>query len=178
MIGRSILNQLRDQLADVFLNIGDKLIDRNNVLITVRDASSKKTIRKIRAKNRFTRHGRNYLRNLMGSPEHIHTSTMTPNYMAVGSGSTAVTDLDTGLVAEIFRQIITNKTRTDTLEPLILFQMILTSQQANGQELREAAIFSTEQLYRDCWARVTHELISKSSSIEVIYDWTLTLGIG
>src|SRR5262245_21093787 len=144
----------------------------DNVLITVR-SSGGEMLRQMSTRNRFLLSGRNQVRDLLMYPS-LNADGFTPRYIALGSSGTVTNDTMEGLVAEVFRKLITVRLPLDSGFRL---QLHVDPAEANGtgsQDLREVALF-TGSIGGKAWARATHQLISKSTAISISYDWTFTL---
>ncbi|MDT7040882.1 hypothetical protein [Candidatus Nitronereus thalassa] len=92
-----------------------------------------------------------------------------PTHVAVGTDNTAPVDGDTALVAEVFRDVITQRLAVTDGARLRFF---LPSTAANGNTLREAAVFGP-QPGSTILSRVTYSDIVKNSTIAVNYTWEI-----
>lgn len=127
----------------------------------------------IEVKNLFPTGGRNQVRDLLNYPA-LNGDGFTWRYIAVGSNGTATGAGTTTLGTEVFRKLITRRLPLDSGFTLQLF---LDPSEANGtgtQDLREVGLF-TASSGGTCWARATHPLIQKNSTVAVTYDWTVTI---
>ena len=91
-------------------------------------------------------------------------------FIAIGTGNTAVTAGDTELEAEVHRSILTGSSAQENFK--ITFTQFLTTLEADGEELREVGLFSTDGVLI---ARATHAAINKSTAITVSYQWDIEL---
>jgi hypothetical protein len=138
-----------------------------NVTAYVLDALSHEVIRVTAAHNLVVLVGRNVLRDAI----YGETVIPYPTRFALGTGSTAVNAAQTQLVNEVWRDVFTTKTKS---EAQVEIRYFLTSTTANGNTLNEAGLFSAAS-GGTMYARVVFsEPIVKTSSIAVLYVWTLT----
>lgn len=136
-----------------------------NVIIGVYDNHIK--IDEVTEHNLVVTSGRNLVRDLLNSsgPSFI-------TRLAVGTNNTAVSSTQTALLAEVFRDQITQRITSDGLLRLKYF---LASTSVNGNTLREAGLFNASS-GGVMFARVTHGDIVKTSSISLTYDWSINIG--
>ena len=146
-----------------------------NVDVEVRDSETGEVVERHARHNLFVSRGLEVLADaLAGSGTYSAEGNVT--HMAVGTGTTAVSAADVALVTEVFRGALTRVTRSGTGG--VVCELYLTSTQANGSTLTEAALFNGDGLTTansGMFARVLHPPIAKSSSVTVTYRWTLTL---
>lgn len=124
--------------------------------------------------NLVVKTGRNAIRDALLTP--FGAPVSTPNYIAVGSDNTVVSDSQTALVAEVFRKggPLSKKTAGDSAFTL---QLVIETTEANGsgsQPLKEAGVF----IYAagaPMFARATFATITKTSAISVVINWQITL---
>ena len=97
------------------------------------------------------------------------------NYFALGIGATTEALADTTLDTEVYRDTFTQTTVTSNN---INIKYFLSSSDANGNELTEAALFGDNATGATdsgtLFARVTHSGITKTSSVAVTYSWDIT----
>ena len=149
--------------------IPHQLILVPNLEIEIRDAKTDKILDIIRTRNLIVKSGRNRIRDMLGWPQ-LGSVGYTPDYIQLGTNSTVVADSQTALFAPAFSKQITRKIPYDSK---ILYQLYVESTEANGYGLREAGLnaFSTSGMI----ARATYNLINKTSSISIVYNWNITL---
>ncbi len=144
-----------------------------NLEVQVFRASDLAVLDVIKARNLVPLVGRRMIRDLLLSPV-FPTSFSVPGYMAVGSDGTTTTDGMTGLVVETFRKGLTRRLAQASG---MAFQLFIDSSEGNGsgtQPLREAAIFDLIA-GGGMLARATFSLINKTSSIQLVLNWSITL---
>ena len=138
-----------------------------NVTAYVMDAVTGDVTRTITEHNLVVLAGRNVLRDAIYGDSVIPY----PSRLALGTGSTAVNASQTQLVNEVWRDTFMTKTKS---EAQVEVRYFLTSTTANGNTLNEAGLFSAAT-GGTMYARVVFsEPIAKTSSIAVLYVWTLT----
>ncbi len=113
------------------------------------------------------------MRNFWGYDE-IYSTAQTPSYLAVGTGTTDPADGDTALETEVFRNVLTGRTPADKK---ITLQLLLTADEANGNNLTEAGLFPTS-VGGTLFARATFNQIIKTTSISVTFNWEMTFSEG
>ena len=92
-----------------------------------------------------------------------------PTHIAVGTDNTTANADDTALLAEVVRKAITS-TASDA--STITFSVILSSTEADGNSLKEAGLLNAGTS-GDLFSRFTHAAISKTTSYEVEYVFTI-----
>lgn len=123
------------------------------------------------SKNRVVRGGRDHLVDLCLAG--FGSAALSLQYMAFGSASTTVGDNDTALGAEIIRKILA---RRDAGDSAFTVQAFVDTTEANGsgsQAINEAGLF----IYAGggpMFARTTFSTITKTVSISIIGNWTIT----
>ncbi len=146
-----------------------------NVEVEVRDAETGDLLEQHERHNLFVNRGLEVLADaLAGTGTYSGEGNVT--HLAVGTGTAAAAAGDTALGAEVFRGALTKVSRSGTGG--VIAELYLTSSQANGSSLTEAALFNGDGLTAansGMFARVLHPAISKTSSITVTYRWTITL---
>lgn len=90
------------------------------------------------------------------------------SHCAVGTDATAAAAGDTALGDEVFRDVFA---QTVTGSKLVTYKVVIGSQQANGNVLREWGLFNAAA-EGICYARVTPEEVAKSVDVQVIATWT------
>lgn len=138
---------------------------RQNVLIEVHDARTGRLLESELAKNSIILAGRNLVRDV------LRGSDPAPTHSAVGTNSTAVADSQTALLAEVHRNVITQRI-ADTSK--LTWKFFLPSTAANGNTLREAGIFNAATAGA-MLSRVTFAEIIKTTSISVTFTWVHTI---
>lgn len=144
-----------------------QLIITTNVRIGIVDAKTERLLDEMNVNNLVTLSGRNLTRDLL-----INTPGANPlSHIATGTGTATALPSDTALGSEVYRASITKQSSADSLFNVFLY---IGSTAANGSSLTEAGIFNASS-GGDLFARVTHDAISKTSSIAVTYDWQVNL---
>ena len=93
-----------------------------------------------------------------------------PTDVAVGTDNTAPVAGDTALVAQVFKDFITQRLNiTDGVR----IRFFLPTTAANGSSLKEAAILGPSPAVL-MLARVIYTAIAKDSSIAINYSWDIT----
>ena len=128
-------------------------------------------------RNLFTTAGKNAMRNLVGYPK-LEGSVpgYTPDYLGVGTGTTAAAAADTALVAESTPRLIITQRRPPAAGQ-IEWKLVITTAQHNGsgsQDLAECGLFDL-QSSGTLWARATFTPVTKTSAVTLTITWTLTL---
>ena len=119
--------------------------------------------------NKVTSAGRNVLRDLMlGIGAH-------PNWIAVGTTSTAAADTDVALGAEYFRAAVTRRVSSTGKA---VFKLHLTTSDANGSTIREVGLFAYTSYSGSSplgggqlFARAVVAPIVKDNTIQVTFTW-------
>jgi hypothetical protein len=143
----------------------------SNVTIEIRDKEGCLVdTRKI--KNLVTDAGLNYTRDLFGYPDALFTSSVTPNFIALGSNDTAVTASDVSLGNELYREENSLKSPDDKK---FIIRLFLDTSQGNGNTYKEAGVYSTGAGGK-CWSRCVFAAIPKTSSITLTIHWEWSLG--
>ena len=137
-----------------------------NVIISVRDALTDAILEQYERRNMFVLSGRNVVRDYIANE-----SPAGATHVAVGTGTTGAVDSDTTLQTEVFRGAVTKITKNSSFLDIFYY---LPSTAANGSTLTEAGIFNASS-GGSMFARAIYTGISKTSSIAVTYDWTLTI---
>ena len=118
-----------------------------------------------RAKNLVVTAGLNLLRDLLDQTQGPIT------HFATGTSNTAAAAGQTALVAEVYRQVVSQR---DKSSAEIIHRCFIPTTAANGNTLREGALFNAASA-GTMFSRVTHDDIVKTSSVSVTYTWTHTL---
>jgi len=95
----------------------------------------------------------------------------TPNTFAVGTGTTSPSDSDTALESQVTYRLIH---RIIPGNSKLNFQCRYEDGDAVGYTLTEAALMAGGGGTR-MFTRATHTGITKTSTMELIYDWTINL---
>lgn len=112
--------------------------------------------------------GLNLIRNLLAG-----TSSLRPTHLAVGTSATAVSAAQTAMVAEVFRNNITEAIASTSKQ--VQFKYYLASGEANGSTIREIGLFSASSGGTMVARAVLVSPIVKNSSTTVTFSWTLNL---
>ena len=157
MVGGILKEKIRKQ---------DDIGISGNVEIIVRNEYTGKIIRKERKKNRIPNTGLNYMRDLIRGE-----NTNPISHFAVGTDGTSTTENDIDLGNEVYRQQIT---RIDVADRILTVRYFLSSNEANGEILSEAAILNSDE-GGEMLGRVTYTDIEKNENISVTYIWDINL---
>lgn len=144
----------------------EQLTLRANVTITSRDTKGRFLARRL-VKNLVVAAGRDLVVEMLGGTANAH-----PTHIAVGTGATAVTDLDTVLVTEIYRDLIT---RRRPFASRLQFQLFMDTTQGNGYSYTEAGIFNVRNAVSVLFARVVFAAVPKDSSSNLTISWDVFL---
>lgn len=137
---------------------------RVNVRVEVFDQATGRRARAWHAHNLTVDVGLNLLRDLLyGDPPDPITAC------AVGTSGAAPAAGQTALLAEVFRGVLAQRTKS---AKTLTIRFALSSQQANGVTIREAGLFTTGGIM---FARVTPEEYAKTVAQSVLYTWTISL---
>lgn len=149
---------------------------RVNLVIDVHDAKSGELLRRDERHNLATLAGRNLIRDLLfwkDASDDPRPSGL--NFFATGTGATAPAAGDTTLGVEVFRDVVTNRVKTDGQ---LVLKYFLASTDANGNTLTEAGLFGNGATATadsgTLYARATFTGIVKTSAIAVTFAWTCT----
>lgn len=124
--------------------------------------------------NTVTKSGRTQVRDLLGYSI-VGSPGMAPDFVEIGTGSTATTDAMEALVSPVGRYQITRRWPSEvSLQPAMTYQMLLRSADANGYALREVALYSTAYGGK-LWNRGVHNVINKILGLSVTYQLTLVV---
>lgn len=96
-----------------------------------------------------------------------------PTHLAVGTSATAVSAAQTAMVAEVFRNSLTEAIASTSKQ--VQFKYYLASGEANGNTLREIGLFSASSGGTMVARAVLASPITKNSSTTVTFSWTLNL---
>ena len=98
-----------------------------------------------------------------------------PSHIAIGTSATAPAAGNTTLGTEVFRKIITRRRSPSAPNNYkIIFQLFLTTAEANGNTLVEAGIFNRAAL-GSMLSRVTHTGVAKTVLVTVTYTWEISI---
>jgi hypothetical protein len=140
-----------------------------HVLVEVYDVRARAYIERQIVPNLVVTAGRNLLRDLLNGD----TSAAKINYLAIGTASSSAAATDVGLGAEIFRDLLTQRTK-DTAK--LTSKYYLGTALLNGQTLRELTLCVTSSSGgTPIYARsVLSSPIAKTSAIAVTFTWDST----
>lgn len=125
-----------------------------------------KLLKRAEVRNLVVATGRNLVRDLLGG------LFEAPTHMAVGTSTTAVTDADTALGAQVFQDVITRRVQ---LSSAIKFQLFIPAGSANGNNLTEAGIQTVLGATTTLFARVTFPVFAKTGSNTLTISWTINI---
>lgn len=143
-----------------------RLTFRANVTVTRRDLTGK-IIEEIKIKNLLVATGRGLMVEQLGG-----TANAAPTHMAMGTSNTPVTDADTTLAAEYYRDLIT---RRRAFTSRIQYQLFLDTTQGNGVTYSEAGLFNVRNGSSIMFARVLFTGIPKDNSSTLTLSWDISL---
>lgn len=144
---------------------------RANITVVVYDALTEAILSEQRFHNLVVLTGRNMIRDAIWGDSPIPY----PIRFALGTGTAAVTAADLTLGNEVWRDGFTTKSKSSAQ---IEIKYFLTSTTANGNTLTEAGLFSAPSGGTMYARAVFNDPIIKTSSIAVLFVWTLTFGAG
>lgn len=144
----------------------EQLTLRANVTITQRDKAGRYVSRR-KIRNLVVAKGRDLAVEMLGG-----TANAAPTHIALGTGSTAVTDADTALGSEQYRDLIT---RRRNFTARIQFQLYLDTTMGNGFNYTEAGIINVRNGVSILFARVIFAAIGKDSSTTLTVSWDVYL---
>lgn len=136
-----------------------------NVTIIVSDAAGREVSRE-RRHNLVVTAGRNQVAAYLAADD-----PAPPSHIAVGTSATAVSASQTALVAEVFRSTLTKTVQTSGT---VTFSHYVSTDEANGNTIREAALLSASS-GGTMTARVTHDAVVKTASVAITYVWEVGL---
>jgi hypothetical protein len=139
---------------------------RVNVCVETADARTGRVLSRAWRHNLVVDAGLDLLRDL------VYGDVGTLTHGAVGTAVTAPAAGDVALGAEVFRDLISQRTK-QTAGMLVKF--VVGSQSGNGLIFREAGLF-TAASGGTMYARVVTEEVAKTDAVLVIYTWTLSFG--
>jgi len=138
-----------------------------NVCVDVLEARTGRRLSRERGHNLTVNAGLNLLRDFLANEA---PGSLT--HFAIGTDATAPASTDTQLVAELLRDQLTARVKTDLAVTLSYY---LAANQGNGNTLREAGLFTAANTL---FARyVLSSPITKTGSIAVRWTWQLTLSV-
>jgi hypothetical protein len=152
--------------------VSDGIKLRGDVIMYVKNSRTGKVITKYEIRNTIVYGGLNALIQLLaqntGDPA---ASALQLTALNVGTGTTAPTRADTGLVAQVASISLVSANRIESLATSALtVSATLGSGVANGYTLTEAGLFlSNSTMY----ARQIHPAIPKTIAITIVYQWQL-----
>jgi hypothetical protein len=139
-----------------------------NVQVTVQDANTGEVLSQQEHKNLVVSGGLNLIRDLLDGD-----TVAGLTHFAVGTGTGAVSAIQTTLGTEVFRDTVTQ--RTSNTQQLIV-SYYLASGSANGNTLSEAGLFNASTA-GTMFARVLlNPAVVKTSAVAVTLNWTINLG--
>lgn len=138
-----------------------------NLAVEVNDADTGELLHREELHNLVVDSGLNLIRDLLDGDAPAGLT-----HMAVGTGSTAAAAGDTTLGTEVYRGAVTQ--RVSTSKTLVV-KWFVSSTQANGSTLAEAAIFNASSGGTMFARAVLATTIAKSSAITVSLTWTINL---
>lgn len=144
-----------------------------NLTVDIWDAQGRH-LQRSRVKNKIPIGGRNILRDLLARGVPGSGVGFAPTNMALGTGTTAAADNDTGLETEVYRDKFTSRMAKSAQ---VDFQLFLTTADANGNTITEAAMFDspvTDGGRMLCRALLGTPIV-KTSSIQATLTWTHTI---
>ena len=101
------------------------------------------------------------------------TSSLYVTHLAVGTSATAASAAQTTLVAEVFRNSLTETIGSTTKQ--VQYKYYLSASEANGNTLREIGLFTAASGGTMVARAVLASTIAKNSSTTVTFSWTLNL---
>ena len=151
-----------------------QLVGRMNVRVQVHDAATGRLVEDHSTRNLVVDTGLQATADLWGYPDQEYSTAYTPNYICIDSSSNATTSGMTAPVSEISnsRKAITRKRPGNKS---IVYEQFYGSTECNGTTFRAACLMNTVTS-GIMFARAAHTAISKTSSITVLYTWTITFG--
>ncbi len=137
-----------------------------NVDISVIDAKTGRTVSKESVHNLVVLTGRTLICDLLAGNDNYLS------HFGVGTSTAGSTASTTTLGAQVVRVEITKMTAsTGTLT----VSQYIGSGEGNGSTLREAGLFNGATTNDTMFARALHSAITKTSSVAVVYSWTVTV---
>ncbi len=137
---------------------------RVNVCVETVDARTGRILRRSWRHNLVVDAGLALLRDL------VFGGGTTVSHGGVGTDNTAPAAGNVTLGAEVFRDVISQRTKVGAS---LTLKFVVGSQNANGSTLREAGLFNAGAA-GTMYARVTPEEVVKTDAILVIYTWSLS----
>lgn len=153
---------LRDQVGCV-----------SNVTVDVLDAATGRRLRRERGHNLTPTGGRNLLIDCLAY-DGIGIAPLGLTHIALGTGSTAPTNNDTALAAELLRDVVTGRTKNSLK---LTLKYYLPANQGNGNTIREAGLFNAATLGTLYARYVLSNPVVKTSSIAVVFAWELSFTV-
>ena len=143
---------------------GGRIRVRENVLVEIRDHRTGR-VRRLRRSNLVVTAGLNLLRDLLDQTQGPVT------HFAVGTSSTAASAGQTALVAEVYRNVVSQRDKPANGQ--IVHRCFIPTTAANGSTLKEAGLFN-DAIAGTMFTRFVMSDIAKTSSISVTITWTHT----
>ena len=141
-----------------------RLVIRENVQTEIRHHDTG-LIEQLSSKNLVVTSGLNLLRDLLDQTQGPIT------HFAVGTNATAPAAGNTALIAEVYRQVVSQR---DKSSAQIIHRCFVPTSAASGNTLREAGLLNSAS-GGTLFSRVTHDDIVKTNSVSVTHTWTHTL---
>jgi len=173
------LQLLRPTVRPLLLPAEPKItIGARNVLIQVHPAGDRsRVLSQQLVPNLVTRSGREVVAKIVGNQGYA------PSSIGLGTDGTPTTDETTSLAAEVFRGLVTTRPYAGAV---IAFQLFLAETDANGFQLREAAVFVDENWQGGVvavgggtlFSRVVFQPIDKNlaTSMTLTFEYPITSG--
>lgn len=124
----------------------------------------------IRVRNLVTLSGRNVIRDLLARGVPGTGAGYAPTHFALGTGTTAVSDSDTKLVAEQYRDLFVTRQGQNSK---VIWQGYLSEAQGNGFVYAEAGLF--DSAIKDQGSMLARTVfvttVNKTSSVKLILTW-------
>ena len=134
--------------------------------VTIEVTESGRVVQTIRKHNLVVLDGRDLIcSRLVGS------TAGALDYLAAGTGSTAVASGDSALGTEVYRDQIT-KTTLYAGQGKLQAKHYIGTTYANGNTITEAGLFNASS-GGTMAARVVHDAITKTSSVAITYTWEI-----
>jgi hypothetical protein len=102
-----------------------------------------------------------------------NNSLIAPDYIAIGTGTSTFTGTETAIETEVFRKQVSRRYPSGPYS--LQFYLALDTTEANGNVLTECGLCNWLVGGRT-WNRALHTAITKTSSISVTYEITVTFG--
>jgi hypothetical protein len=143
-----------------------ELAASDNVRVCVYDARTLRLLDRFSQHNLVTTAGKNLLRDFLNGDAPAGLT-----HFGLGTGSTAAALTDATLGTEVFRDLVTSRVKASGL---LTVKYFLASTSANGNTLREAALFNAGASGTMFARVVLSSAIVKTSSVAVTFSWDLS----